>query len=79
MTQHFIVTEPVRFKIGDTVAARRIPGDWTDKIVGFDKVDVVGERTPITGYMTYTEPEDKRMKMPLTFDGVQLWYGWTQR
>jgi hypothetical protein len=29
--------------------------------------------------MTDVEPEDKRMKMPLTIDGVQLWYGWTQR
>jgi hypothetical protein len=73
---NFIVTEPpVQFKIGETIVARRV----RDTITGFDKLAPDGTRTSIPGHMTDVEPEDKRMKMPLTIDGVQLWYGWTRR
>ena len=77
MTQHFIVAERVRFKIGDTIVACRF--GLTDAIVGFDKLATDGTRTPILGHMTDIEPGDKRMKMPMSIDGVQLWYGWTMR
>lgn len=71
----FVVTERVRFKIDETIGARRVG----DVIVGFDKVAVDGTRTPIPGYMTGYKPLDPCAKMPLTVDGVQLWYGWTVR
>lgn len=72
---HFIVTDPVHFKLGETIYTRL---DSDGRIIGLDKVN---ENTgavikPIPGHIIAEPLLDERCRLPITIGGVQLWQGW---
>lgn len=69
---NFILTELLTLSPGDVIVSRR---DADNEIVGFDRVTISGSRTPVPGHMTAEAPCDTRTRLPLSIEGVHLWWG----